>query len=47
MELVWHHTFFNVLRVDPKDLAGVLVTEAPRNPKENRKMMCEKMFESF
>ena len=33
MEQVWHHTFYNELRVVPSDLAGVLVTEAPRNPK--------------
>ena len=47
METVWHHTFMNELRVDPKDLEGVLLTEAPRNPKKNREKMCEVMFESF
>ena len=47
MEQVWHHTFYNELRVVPADCAGVLVTEAPRNPKENRKIMAEKMFETF
>ena len=44
---VWHHTFFNELRVDPKEAVGVLVTEAPRNPKQNREKMVEALFETF
>ena len=47
MELVWHHTFFKELCVDPKDLTGVLVTEAPMNPKGNREKMVGIMFETF
>ena len=47
MESVWHHTFYNELRVDPSELAGVLVTEAPRNPKQNREKMIEVLFEQF
>merc|ERR1711957_838369 len=47
MEKVWHHTFFNELRVTPSDVQGVLVTEAPRNPKQNRERMLTAMFETF
>merc|ERR1712070_1200940 len=48
MERVWHHTFFEELRVNPSDDIGcVLLTEAPLNPKENREKMTHVMFESF
>ncbi|XP_056657122.1 actin-3-like isoform X3 [Monodelphis domestica] len=46
MEKIWHHSFYNVLHVDPEK-HPLLVTEHLFTPKANKEKLIEVMFESF
>lgn len=46
MERVWQQCFYKYLRVEPEE-SGVILTEPPANPPENREMTAEVMFETF
>eukprot|EP01115_Flamella_aegyptia_P006179 TRINITY_DN259_c0_g1_i1.p1 TRINITY_DN259_c0_g1~~TRINITY_DN259_c0_g1_i1.p1 ORF type:complete len:391 (+),score=205.16 TRINITY_DN259_c0_g1_i1:19-1191(+) len=43
---VWDYTFFEKLRINPKE-SKIMLTEAPMNPQANRKKMVETMFEKY
>jgi len=47
MELIWRHTFSNSLRIDPREVLGILLTEPPLNPLANREKMGKMMFDEF
>jgi actin-related protein len=46
IEKVWHHAFFNELRVAPEE-HPVLLSEAPKTAPEMREKILELMFENF
>jgi actin-related protein 2 len=46
MKHVWNYTFYEKLKIDPKE-CKILLTEPPMNPKSNREKMLETMFETY
>ena len=46
MENIWEYCFSNELRVDPTE-HKVLLSEVSLNPKYNREIMTQLMFETF
>ena len=46
MKHIWDHTFFDQMKINPKE-CKVLLTEPPMNPTKNREKMVEVMFETY
>jgi actin-related protein 2 len=43
---LWNYTFYEKMKINPKD-HKIMLTEAPLNPKENRKKTIQNMFEKY
>lgn len=46
MRLVWDHTFYDCLGIDPQ-ACNVLLTDPPLNPSANRQRMLDTVFETY
>lgn len=46
MEKIWHHAFYNKLKIDPKE-HPVVLTEVPLNAKANTRRIVKILFEKF
>ena len=46
MEKIWDHVYTRELHVEPSD-QGLLITEPPLNPRANREIMANVLFENF
>jgi len=46
MQSLWDYTFENKLQVNPKE-CKILLTEPPMNPKKNRELMVQTIFEKY
>lgn len=47
MKHLWDYTFNDRLKISDFSEHKILLTEPPSNPKENKKRMCENMFETY
>jgi actin-related protein len=46
LEKIWHHTFYNELKISPED-HSIILTENSFNTKQNKEKMEQIIFETF